>query len=217
MSPVFVTGGTGYIGSCLISVLTQRGFDVRPIVRAGSESRLPPGTSPVVCSPLDGTTFLPSLVPGSTFVQLLGVPHPSPSKAAQFREIDLVSVRESVSAAKRSGAAHFIYVSVAHPAPAMHAFVRVRSEGEELIRASGMNATIVRPWYVLGPGHRWPYVLVPLYRICEMLPQTREGARRLGLVTIAQMVAALANAVADPAQGVRVVDVEGIRRMALLS
>jgi uncharacterized protein YbjT (DUF2867 family) len=170
-----------------------------------------------VCSPLDGATFLPSLVPGCTFVQLLGVPHPSPSKAAQFREIDLVSVRESVSAAGSAGVAHFIYVSVAHPAPAMHAFVRVRREGEELVRSSGMNATILRPWYVLGPGHRWPYVLVPLYRVCEMIPATREGARRLGLVTIAQMVAALASAVVHPPQGIRTVDVEGIRRPGPLS
>ena len=38
-----------------------------------------------------------------------------------------------------------------------------------------MTATIVRPWYVLGPGHRWPLALVPLYRLAERFPSSRKG------------------------------------------
>jgi hypothetical protein len=64
---------------------------------------------------------------------------------------------------------------------------------------------------VLGPGHRWPYVLVPAYRLAERIPRLREGARRLGLVTIGEMAGALVCAVEDPAAGVRIVDVPGIR------
>ena len=207
-----MTGGTGYIGSRLIPLLAGRGHTVRALVRPGSESRLPQGAIPLTCSPLEGSTFFPFLTPGSTFVQLLGVPHPSPSKAELFRQVDLVSVRESVSAAKGSGAGHFIYLSVAQPAPALHAYVAVRSEGEELIRSSGMNATILRPWYVLGPGHRWPCLFLPAYWICGMIPATRDTARRLGLVTIRQMLRALMHAVENPARGVRIVDVDGIRR-----
>jgi uncharacterized protein YbjT (DUF2867 family) len=212
VSEVFMTGGTGYIGSRLIPLLAGKGHTVRALVRAGSETRLPQGALPLTCSPLESSTFFPLLTPGSTFVQLLGVPHPSPSKAEQFRQIDLVSVRESVSAAHKSGVGHFIYLSVAHPAPAMHAYVAVRSEGEALIRSSGIDATILRPWYVLGPGHRWPYILLPVYWICERIPATRAGARRLGLVTIGQMVGALLKAVETPARGVRIVDVDGIRQ-----
>ena len=70
-----------------------------------------------------------------------------------------------------------------------------------------MNATILRPWYVLGPGHRWPYLLLPVYKLMEMLPATREGATRLGLVTLDQMVAALIDAVETPAHGVRMLEV----------
>jgi hypothetical protein len=64
---------------------------------------------------------------------------------------------------------------------------------------------------VLGPGHRWPYLLLPGYWLAEHLPATRESARRLGLVTLAQMLAALVFAVEHPATGIRVVDVPGIR------
>ena len=77
-----------------------------------------------------------------------------------------------------------------------------------------MPATVLRPWYVLGPGHRWPYALLPIYKLCEWLPATRAGARRLGLVTLKQMVAALVRAVEHPTSGFEVVDVPGIRAAA---
>jgi len=93
----------------------------------------------------------------------------------------------------------------------MKAYVQVRMECEESIRRSGMNATILRPWYVLGPGHLWPYLLVPGYWLCERLPATREGALRLGLVTLKQMVCALVAAIEAPADGIQIVDVPAIR------
>ena len=95
----------------------------------------------------------------------------------------------------------------------MQAFVAVRAEGETLIRASGMKATFVRPWYVLGPGHWWPYALVPFYRVAELLPPTGESARRLGLITISQMLTALVWCVENPPERERVVGVPDIRRM----
>ena len=63
---------------------------------------------------------------------------------------------------------------------------------------AGLTATILRPWYVLGPGHRWPIALLPFYALAELLPSTRDTARRLGLVSVAQMVAALVQAVESP-------------------
>jgi hypothetical protein len=76
---------------------------------------------------------------------------------------------------------------------------------------------MLRPWYVLGPGHRWPYALVPVYAVLSRIPATREGALRLGLVTRRQMIAALVNAVENPPSGVRIVDVPAIRASAMRS
>ena len=93
----------------------------------------------------------------------------------------------------------------------MKAYIQARADCEKMISQSGMDATIFRPWYVLGPGHRWPYILVPLYKLMELLPQTRDGATRLGLVTLDQMSKALLRAVESPAQGIRIVGVSEIR------
>lgn len=209
---VFVAGGTGYVGSRVICALVARGHQVRALTREGSEGKLPAGCTAVTGDALKEASYVSRVAPADTFVQLVGVSHPSPAKAQQFREVDLPSARGAVSAAKTAGVQHFVYVSVAHPAPVMKAYVAVRQECEALILASGLAATILRPWYVLGPGHRWPYLLIPAYWLLRQIPSTREGARRLGLVTIEQMVAALVNAVENPSREVRVVDVPQIQQ-----
>ncbi len=208
---IFITGGTGYMGSHLIPRLSAQGHDVVALVRPGSERKLPPACVPVLGDALDGASYEQHLAGCDTFIQLVGVAHPRPAKAKEFVEIDRRSGIEAIRAAKRSGVAHFIYVSVAHPAPAMHAYIAARSACEAELEASGLNATILRPWYVLGPGHRWPYALIPFYWLAERIPSTREGARRLGLVTVEQMLLALAGAVEHPASGVSVIDVPAIR------
>ena len=80
MANVFITGGTGYIGQRLIPELLARGHVVRALVRNGSIAKLPAGAAAVPGNPLDRTTFAGEVAPSDTFVQLVGVPHPSPAK-----------------------------------------------------------------------------------------------------------------------------------------
>jgi uncharacterized protein YbjT (DUF2867 family) len=212
---VFVTGGTGYIGSRVIPQLTKRRHPVKALVREGSEGKLPAGASGVVGDALAMDSYTEHVRGADTFVHLIGTPHPSPAKAKQFREVDLVSIQVAVKAARDADVLHFVYLSIAQPAPVMQAFLDVRKQGEELIRASGIPATFVRPWYVLGPGHRWPYAILPVYWLMEQLPATKDSARRLGLVTIGQMIKTLVWSVEHPSDGVRVIDVARIRALGL--
>jgi uncharacterized protein YbjT (DUF2867 family) len=212
---VFITGGTGYIGTALIPILLERGHRVRVLVRTGSKAKLPAECEVVSGNALEANTYRQLIRPADTFIHLVGVPHPSPAKAAEFRAIDLVSAREAISACAELGMRHFIYLSVAHPAPMMKDYIAVRAECEQMLHDRHLNATILRPWYVLGPGHRWPYALLPFYKVCEWLPFTRAGALRLGLVTLDQLILALVEAVESPVQGTRVVDVPEIRSAGL--
>ena len=216
MNPVFVTGGTGYLGRPLVSALITKGCVVYALARAGSESRLPAGAIAVLGNALDAATFADAIPAGATIVHLVGTPHPSPAKAAEFLSIDLASIRATTQAASRAGARHLVYVSAAHPAPVMKAYIAARVEGEALVRATGIPATILRPWYVLGPGHLWPYALVPIYALCRLIPATRDGATRLGLVTRRAMIASLTRAVVEPPPaGVRFVEVPEILASSL--
>jgi uncharacterized protein YbjT (DUF2867 family) len=208
---IFIAGGTGYIGRPLIQQLVARGHRVRALVRAGSEKKLPTACEAVAGNALDAFTYAALVAPSQTFVQLVGVSHPSPAKVVEFQAIDRASGLGAVNAARQAGIQHFVYLSVAHPAPIMKSYIAVRAECEQALLASGMNATILRPWYVLGPGHRWPYALLPMYWLCERIPSAREGARRLGLVTLDEMVRTLVSAVENPSVGARFIEVPQIR------
>ncbi|MBV9183869.1 MAG: NAD(P)H-binding protein [Acidobacteria bacterium] len=212
---VFVAGGTGYIGTALIGALLERGHRVRALVRPGSEAKLPRGCEGVVGNALEAKSYADQVAPADTFVQLVGVSHPNPSKTSEFASVDRVSALGAIASAKSAQVKHFIYLSVAQPAPVMKSYIAVRRQCEAALRASGMNSTIVRPWYVLGPGHRWPYVLLPMYWVGEMIPSMREAARRLGLVKLREMTTLLVSAIENPSLGIRLIEVPQIRTGAV--
>jgi uncharacterized protein YbjT (DUF2867 family) len=199
------------MGRALTAALLRRGHDVRALARRQSVQHIPAGAQTVVGNALEPETFADAVAPADTLVHLVGTPHPSPAKAASFRAVDLPSVDAALTAGRAARITHFVYVSVAQPAPVMQAYIAVRQEGEARIRASGLPATIVRPWYVLGPGHRWPHLLVPFYAVAALVPPLRDTALRLGLVTIGQMVSALVSSIERGPEGLRILDVRAIR------
>jgi uncharacterized protein YbjT (DUF2867 family) len=210
---LFMTGGTGYLGSRLIPLLLERGHRVTALVRQESTAHVPRGAQVVIGNVLDAASVSEHVSSGDTVVQLVGTPKPAPWKGAQFRSVDRLSGLASIEAAVKAGAGHFIYVSVAHPAPIMKDYIVVRREYEDRLCASGLRATILRPWYILGPGHWWPMALQPLYRLMERLPTTKASAHRLGLVTIQQMLRTLVWAVEHPPERIRIIEVPEIRRL----
>jgi len=210
---ILITGGTGYIGAHLVPVLVAHGHRVRVLAREQSAGRVAARATTVIGDALDAASVQSALKPGDTLIHLVGTPHPNPSKADQFEKVDLVSIRATVAAAKSAAISHLVYVSVAQPAPVMRAYLWVRTLGETMIREAGLTATILRPWYVLGPGREWPVLIKPLYKLAEMIPLTRATAERLGLITIEQMVNALVRAVENPPLlgQRRIVDVPAIK------
>ena len=96
----------------------------------------------------------------------------------------------------------------------MRAYVDVRARAEALLRESGVPHTVLRPWYVVGPGHRWAYALIPLYWYWNAKAATRDTAQRLGLLTLDQMLSALTWAVDTAGAENRLLEVPAIRRFS---
>lgn len=184
------------------------------LVRKGSEKKLPKGAEAIIADPFSSESFATSIPRGCIFVQLLGVSHPGPKKKDLFRTIDLASTKASASAAALSGAAHFIYISVAQTQTRiMKDYQECRAEAESFIKATGMSATFIRPWYVVGPGHYWPLFFLPLFKVLEWIPATAQKAKALRLVSIHQMLRTLVFAIEHPAHGIRILEIAAIRKM----
>lgn len=146
---IVVIGSTGYLGSRLIPRLVERGHTVTAVVRPGSRAIAAQGCRVVQADPLDKASLTPHLHAGDTVVQLVGVPKPAPWKGPQFRAVDLVAGRASIDAAQAAGVDHFVYVSVAHPAPIMKDYIAVRRECEDRLR---LPACVRQS---SGPGISW--------------------------------------------------------------
>jgi uncharacterized protein YbjT (DUF2867 family) len=211
---VAITGATGYMGRALTAQLVARGHHVRALIRPGSRHRVVPGAEPVTVDLFNVSELARALWDRDTVVHLVGTAHPNPSKAEEFQRVDLPAARACIAAAARNGLPHFVYVSVAHPAPVMQAYIATRVDAERELAKTGLTATVLRPWYVLGPGHRWPLLLTPFYACAQLIPGLRERATRLGLVTLEQMTGALVQAVEHPPRdgAGRIVEVPQIRR-----
>ena len=65
---VFVTGGTGYMGTRLIPLLRKRGHEIKALVRAGSETKLPAGATGVVGAALQTNSYTEHVRGADTFV-----------------------------------------------------------------------------------------------------------------------------------------------------
>jgi uncharacterized protein YbjT (DUF2867 family) len=213
MKQIFITGATGYMGRRLIKLLLERGYAIKALVRNGSENKLPKGCDYVIANPFNAKSFVSEIPAGATFIQLLGVAHPSPKKKEQFRTIDLASAKASALAAREASIKHFIYVSVAQtPTKIMKDYQQCRAEAEEAIRRTQIPATFIRPWYVTGPGHYWPLLFSPVFKILEWIPSTSQKARALRLVSLKQMLDTLVYAVEHAPQApLAIFEIEDIR------
>jgi len=75
----------------------------------------------------------------SSGVDMVGVAHPSPAKAALFESVDLASAQVAARAAMAAGVRHIVYVSVARPAPVETPAPGVRSWDVPTLRRFGRD------------------------------------------------------------------------------
>ncbi|MBX7154044.1 MAG: NAD(P)H-binding protein [Bacteriodetes bacterium] len=212
MAKIFVTGGSGYIGTRIIAKLLERGHAVTALVRNGSQAKLPQQCTPCIADVLDASTYTTAMSGHDVLVHLVGVAHPSPAKEKEFRTIDLASVEQAIPVAKNCNVPYAVYLSVAQPAPIMKPYWQARARAEEIIRTHITRRTFIRPWYVLGPGHWWPVILKPIYAFWKLIPSTRETALRLDLVTINQILLTLIHAIENPPEHERIIEAQEIKQ-----
>jgi nucleoside-diphosphate-sugar epimerase len=163
---IFVTGGTGLVGSRLLQRLVDAGVECRALVRAGKA--LPAGVTPVQGDLFDPDSFATSMEGVSAILHL----------AAVFRTPDtdliwksnLEGTRNLIAAAKaHAGEARFIMASTSNiynidslhpgreddPADPDRAYPASKLAAEHALRESGLNWSILRFGFVYGDkdGH----------------------------------------------------------------
>src|SRR4051812_36347502 len=146
-----ITGGTGFVGATLVRHAAMRGHKVRALTRTPQSS-----TSKIewIGGALDDTESLVRLVVGAeTVIHVAGAIN-APDRAA-FQDANVLGTLNVVEAAKAAGVRRFIHVSsLAAREPELSDYGWSKARSEQIVGASGLDWTIVRPPAVYGPGDR---------------------------------------------------------------
>ncbi len=149
---VFVTGGSGFVGSAVIDELLSRNYSVNALVNRKALDR--PGES---VQSIQGGLFndraLDEGIHGcDAVIHLVGIIMERPSKGFTFDRIHHQGAARIVNATKRAGVRRYVHMSaLGTRANAVSDYHRTKYLGEDHVRASGLEWTIFRPSFIHGP------------------------------------------------------------------
>lgn len=152
MATIFVTGGSGFVGTAVIDELTNRGHFVRALTRGKS---LPDREGKVgsVTADLHDSAALATAIAGcDAVVHLVGIIMEKPSAGVTFQRIHFEGARSIVDATKSAGVKRYVHMSALGTRPnADSDYHKTKWAAEEYVRASGLDWTIFRPGMIHGP------------------------------------------------------------------
>ena len=148
---VLVAGGHGQVGLLLLERLARTGHGARGLVRRAEHARdLEAFGATAVLADLEAGTDLTDAVSGADAV-VFAAGAGAGSGPERKRTVDLGGAVKLVEAARAAGIARYVMVSSvgAHDpeagADAMRPYLRAKAEADEMLAASGLDWTIVRP------------------------------------------------------------------------
>lgn len=167
---VFVTGGSGFVGSHVIETLTGQGHEVIAMARsdASAEKVRAFGATPVRCSlgAVDAETLAgcDAVVHAAAFVEEWGT-------REQYWAANVTGTEQLLEAAREAGVKRFVHVGTeaalfdgrdlidvdeTHPYPTRHRFhyAETKAEAEKRVLAASdehMTTISIRPCFVWGP------------------------------------------------------------------
>jgi len=198
---VFVTGGTGFVGSCLIRHLVEAGNEVVALCRAGSEAKLPASENVegVAADLFDANEIAGRLDGCDAVIHLVGIIREFPGKGVTFQRLHVEATRAVVAAAQQAGVKRYLQMSANGTRPgATTPYHRTKWEAEEILRGSSLDWTIFRPSLIFGPGDQFVTMLADLIRKLPVVPVIGDGNYRMSPVLVDDVVRSFVSALQRP-------------------
>ncbi len=211
---VLVMGGTGFIGRHVCRALIDRGRLPRLLVREGSERNIPEDIRER-CRVTPGDATVAESVENAAqgteaIVNLVGIVRERPGAGITFDRLHVDVARHAVGAARVWGISRLIHVSALGAAPGRApAYFDSKGRGEEVVRESGLDVTVVRPSLVFGPGDRLTGPLCAAAARLPVLPFPGRGMGRLQPVFVGDVARYVAAALDDSRTFGRTVELAG--------
>ena len=205
---VAVAGGTGFVGRHVVAALAARGHEVVVLARGTR----PAGPGFVACDVAHEDPPLERLAGCDGIVNLAGIKREAGRQT--FEAVHVEATRRLLDAARVLGA-RYVHVSVVASRPdPRQPYHDTKWRAEELVRASGVGATVLRPGVIYGPGDDMVTHLAKMIRFAPVFPVVGRGEAVLQPVDVRDVADAVVAALERPGAGPSY-DVVGPGRLTL--
>ena len=186
---IAVTGGTGFVGSHVLDLLETKGMAVRALTR---RPRDPTPNVAWVEGALDQPASLRALVDGAQAVIHIAGAINAPSRQA-FEAANVHGTRAIIDAASSAGVRRFVHVSsLAAREPQLSQYGASKAASEDIVEASGLDWSIIRPPAVYGPGDKETLDLFKMARRGQIYMPPKGRLSLIHVDDLARLLVALA-------------------------
>jgi uncharacterized protein YbjT (DUF2867 family) len=197
---VFVTGGTGFVGSYILRSLVKKGDSLIALVRKGSKPKLAVNSVDVVYGDVMNPKELPKAMEGAdAVISLVGIIREYRSKGITFYQTHYDGTRHVVDAARKVGIKRFIHMSSNGAGiNANTPYQTSKWAAEEYVKASGLEWTIFRPSIIFGNPYgntEFATQLAEIVRKAPIVPIFGDGKYQMQPVAVEDVAIAFSNAI----------------------
>ncbi|OGO56296.1 MAG: hypothetical protein A2V85_10580 [Chloroflexi bacterium RBG_16_72_14] len=208
MSTILVTGANGFVGSHLVPALLEAGHRVLALVRddTGADEvvgRLAPaqrGAVEIRRGDVTRPDTIGAALDGADAILHLAAIPRDWDGGASLRLVNTEGTRNVLRAAEAAGVRRFVHLGALGVVddPSLH-FGGSKAKAAALVRASGLDWTILDPSILYGPRDGFFNILAGLVRLSPgIVPITGSGGARFQPLAIEDLGRAVAATFADP-------------------
>ncbi|MEA2828874.1 MAG: hypothetical protein QOG43_3313 [Actinomycetota bacterium] len=204
---VHVTGGSGFLGSHVVTLLVAAGHEVTALARSGAAAqKVTAAGAEAIAGDLDDPASIDEAFAASGAKVLVNL------ASLGFGHAPAI-----VAAAEEAGMGRAVFVSTTAVATTLDSRSKaVRLAAEATVRASGLDWTILRPTMIYGStGDRNMGRLLRLVRRAPVVPVPGGGRRLQQPVHVDDLAAAVVAAITAPSAVGQVYDIAGPEPLTL--
>jgi len=187
---LLIIGGTGFVGGHLTALLVSQGEAVRVLARRPTKVE---GAQILAGDVTDVSSLLPAVEGCRAVVHLVGIIRES--RGRTFHRVHVEGTRNVIDACRRAGVSRLLHMSALGARErAASRYHRSKWEAEQLVRESGLAATILRPSVIFGKGGAFLPMIRSLVVKPPVIPIIGNGMSLLQPVWVGDVVSCFVGA-----------------------
>ncbi|MDE1888749.1 MAG: complex I NDUFA9 subunit family protein [Planctomycetota bacterium] len=185
---IFLTGSTGFVGRQILQDLIDNNYQVKCLIRQGSEHKIAnyKRDADIVHGDITDANSLHGKLEGcDAVINLVGIIREFPTKGITFEKLHYEGTANLVDAARSQGARRFIQMSALGARPdGKTRYQQTKFRAEECVRNSGLNYTIFRPSIIFGRGDKFVNLFANMLKTQQFVPVVGNGRYQMQPVAV---------------------------------